>query len=260
VSTLVRFVLQTKLAPLGALSLIWNILLAPKFHGEEITRRNVMATVVIFLGVTSTVMFSTHDTPTYDLPAIIRLFKQPSFILYTLVTIGVLSGFFMVARLIERKQLPWHLLHVVCYGGLAGIFGGQSVMLAKTVVELVKSAIFEGSDAFTHVVTYVMVAAMAVRWRTRCWEASAPRAAWAPPACLVIVHPADVWLLVVFAFVFGCFGCFADVLVFSNHHIECRPAQVRRPARGSNVPSLLDHLLCVRGAFSSLVACPSRMS
>ena len=154
---------QTFLAPLGALSLVWNIILAPKFHGERVTRRNLWATVIIFVGVTSTVIFSTHVTPKYRLDDILYLFTQAVFIVYA-VSIGLaLTGLYMLAKYIEKHDVPWSLTHCVCYGGLAGIFGGQSVMLAKSVVEPVKSALFEGGDAFSHFPTYLLVAGMAVR-------------------------------------------------------------------------------------------------
>jgi magnesium transporter len=51
---------QSFLAPLAALSLVWNMLLAPKFHGEKITRQNLVATTIICIGVTSSVIFSGH--------------------------------------------------------------------------------------------------------------------------------------------------------------------------------------------------------
>lgn len=47
---------------------------------------------------------------------------------------------------------------------MGGTFGGQSVMLAKSTVELVKSAVFENGDAFTKFPTYVIAISMAVSW------------------------------------------------------------------------------------------------
>lgn len=161
-------------------------MLAPRFHGERVTRRNLFATVVIILGVVSTVIFSTHRTPKYNLAAIEDLFQTPVFIVYAIAISATLLGLWLLARYIERTGVDWGMRHVICYGGLGGIFGGQSVMLAKSVVELVKSALFEGGDAFAHFPTYVLVAGMAVRTEVlcearvlRCPLASAPRASLA---------------------------------------------------------------------------------
>ena len=49
-----------------------------------------------------------------------------------------------------------------CRSGLAGSFGGLSVTLAKSVVELIKAAL-QGKDSFAHLETYVIIASMAVR-------------------------------------------------------------------------------------------------
>jgi hypothetical protein len=48
---------------------------------------------------------------------------------------------------------------------MAGTFGGLSVTLAKSTVELIKAA-FAGRDSFAHVETYIIVGAMAVRAST----------------------------------------------------------------------------------------------
>ena len=45
--------------------------------------------------------------------------------------------------------------------GLGGTFGGQSVTLAKSTIELIKSS-FSGGDAFTHLASYIIVFSMAV--------------------------------------------------------------------------------------------------
>ena len=60
----------------AALSLVWNMLLAPRFHGETITRQNLVATFIICVGVTSSVIFSSHGTPTYLLADLLLLYQK----------------------------------------------------------------------------------------------------------------------------------------------------------------------------------------
>ncbi|GLD93139.1 hypothetical protein PINS_up001731 [Pythium insidiosum] len=151
---------QTLLAPLAALSLVWNMFIAPIFHKETVTRENIIATVIIFVGVTLTVIFAGHSTPAYELDDLIRLYKQPAMYAYMIFITLFLTGLLMFARHIERTHVyEGGLYHIICYGGVAGTFGGQSVLLAKSTVELLKSAIWGsgGSAVLTRPAPYFIV-------------------------------------------------------------------------------------------------------
>ncbi|KAF1790855.1 Magnesium transporter NIPA [Phytophthora cactorum] len=154
---------QTLLAPLAALSLVWNMLIAPIFHKEKVTRQNLIATAIIFIGVTLTVIFAGHSTPSYELEDLIRLYQQPAMYAYITLIVCFLGGLFTFCRYIERTHnYEEGLFHIICYGGIAGTFGGQSVLLAKSTVELLKSAIWgdSGLYMFTQFTSYVIVAGM----------------------------------------------------------------------------------------------------
>lgn len=64
---------QSLIAPIAALSLVWNMLLSPVFQGEHITTRDLVATAIIFTGTTLTVVFGARATPTYSLTDLINL-------------------------------------------------------------------------------------------------------------------------------------------------------------------------------------------
>ncbi|KAE8895903.1 hypothetical protein PF005_g179 [Phytophthora fragariae] len=154
---------QTLLAPLAALSLVWNMLIAPIFHKEKVTRENLLATAIIFIGVTLTVIFAGHSTPSYELEDLIRLYQQPAMYAYIVMIVCFLSGLFTFCRYIERTHnFEEGLFHIICYGGIAGTFGGQSVLLAKSTVELLKSAIWgdAGLYMFTQLTSYVIIAGL----------------------------------------------------------------------------------------------------
>ncbi|DBA02409.1 TPA: hypothetical protein N0F65_007228 [Lagenidium giganteum] len=151
---------QTLLAPLAALSLVWNMFIAPIFHKEKVTRQNIVATIIIFAGVTLTVIFAGHGTPDYELEDLVRLYKQPVMYLYVLCVGSFLAGLFQFSRYIERTHnYEGGLYHIICYGGIAGTFGGQSVLLAKSTVELFKSAIWgqSGWYMFTQLASYLIM-------------------------------------------------------------------------------------------------------
>ncbi|CEG43108.1 Phospholipase D, Pi-TM-PLD [Plasmopara halstedii] len=154
---------QTLLAPLAALSLVWNMLIAPIFHKEKVTRQNLIATAIIFIGVTLTVIFAGHSTPSYELNDLIHLYQQPAMYAYITLIGCFLGGLFTFCRYIERTHnFEEGLFHIICYGGIAGTFGGQSVLLAKSTVELLKSAIWgdAGFYMFTQITSYAIVAGM----------------------------------------------------------------------------------------------------
>ena len=53
------------LAPLGAMTLVWNTIVAPCMLQEKLTRRMMVATAIIIVGATLAVAFSSHNTPLY---------------------------------------------------------------------------------------------------------------------------------------------------------------------------------------------------
>lgn len=155
---------QTLLAPLAALTLVWNMFIAPIFHKEKVTRQNIIATIIIFIGVTITVIYAGHSTPEYDLEDLITLYKAPVMHAYLTFILFFLLVLIISVRTIESSSVhQGGLYHIVCYGGIAGTFGGQSVLLAKSTVELVKSALWgDGSEAFSRIETYIIITGMAV--------------------------------------------------------------------------------------------------
>jgi hypothetical protein len=125
------------LAPLAALTLVWNMLIAGWMHGERVDRSNLVATGVIFAGVTVAVIFSSHSTPLYTVEKLVSLFLTGQAIVYMILTIvaGGVATYLLVQY--AGQSPPWK---VVAYGLLAGAIGGQSVMFAKATVEIIKAA------------------------------------------------------------------------------------------------------------------------
>jgi len=53
---------QSMLAPLGSLSLGWNVILAPIFHRDEkVTKTTVIATAVIYVGTIISILLQQHQ-------------------------------------------------------------------------------------------------------------------------------------------------------------------------------------------------------
>ncbi|KAI9914922.1 hypothetical protein PsorP6_007219 [Peronosclerospora sorghi] len=167
---------QSLLAPLAALTLVWNMLLAPCFNKEKLSRKDVRATLVIFVGATFAVVFAAHTSPSYDLAMLLQLYRDPLTIVYFCAVALTLGAHFVALTLVndlcllsQRHRLiqvgaptTWATVRLVGYAGLAGTLGGQSVLFAKSTAELLKG-VFSGNVSFLgRYQFYLLVLALAV--------------------------------------------------------------------------------------------------
>ncbi|TYZ62348.1 hypothetical protein PybrP1_002599 [[Pythium] brassicae (nom. inval.)] len=164
---------QSLLAPLAALTLVWNMMLAPCFNKEKLGRKDIAATLVIFAGATIAVVFASHTSPSYNLSMLIELYRDPLTCVYFVLVglcmaihyalIKLVDGLCLTSkrhRLIQFGQpAVWARVRLVAYSGLAGTMGGQSVLFAKSCAELFKAAL-NGDDCFKHVETYLLALAL----------------------------------------------------------------------------------------------------
>lgn len=97
----VGFAAQSLLAPLAAASLIINSIQAPCLLGEVPTLFDMLATLVICVGCTVSVVFADHTTRTYSLDDMLVLLVRPPFCTY-LVSLLVLMVY--AATVICRAQ------------------------------------------------------------------------------------------------------------------------------------------------------------
>jgi drug/metabolite transporter (DMT)-like permease len=145
------------LSPLAALSLVWNLFVSSALLGETYDRNDVCSSLLIFLGTGITVVYSSHHEKEYTLEALRQLYRQPRMVWYGILTPTVLGAHYFMANASEGKQgTSWRLIGLVGWCGFAGIMGGQSVLFAKSVVELLKDA-FNGDDVFMHPETYLLI-------------------------------------------------------------------------------------------------------
>ncbi|ETV87908.1 hypothetical protein H257_01318 [Aphanomyces astaci] len=164
---------QSLLAPLAALTLVWNMMLAPCFNKERLTRKDIWATLIIFLGATLAVVFANHNSPSYTLDDLKHLYRNPLTLLYFAIVFVLIVLHYAMIKCVEHLNLAshrhriinfgdpsvWSTVRLVAYAGLGGLMGGQSVLFAKSTVELVKS-LLAGGDCFTHPETYCIIVAM----------------------------------------------------------------------------------------------------
>lgn len=146
---------QSLLAPLGALSLGFNVILAPIFHpSEKATPSLVLATAFIYVGTIVTILFAPDTNPTYTLEKLLTFVTEGLFILYALACVC-----FQCMLLWHGQDYGYGIVH---YCGLAGCFGGECILFAKSTSELVKNAIMgQTYDAWTtSIIPYVFILGM----------------------------------------------------------------------------------------------------
>lgn len=153
---------QSLLAPLAALSLVWNLFVSNTVLGEEYDRTDVMACAFIFVGTGLAVIFSNHHEREYTLDTLRDLYHKSRMAWYAILTPLFLGFHYYLASIAENRKEPlYRLCGLIGWCGFAGITGGNSVLFAKSTVELLKDA-FHGDDVFLHLDTYLIIFAMVV--------------------------------------------------------------------------------------------------
>jgi uncharacterized membrane protein len=167
---------QSLLAPLAALTLVWNMMLAPCFNKEKLSKKDVVSTLIIFVGATIAVVFASHTSPSYNLDMLLQLYRDPLTIVYFVVVVLAVVAHFAAIKIVDsfclmskRHRLiqvgspsMWGTIRLVGYAGLAGTLGGQSVLFAKSSAELMKGVFNGDSSCFGRYQSYLIALALVV--------------------------------------------------------------------------------------------------
>jgi uncharacterized membrane protein len=163
------------LAPLGAMTLVLNLFMAPLFLKEKLTMYDVTCTMIILAGTIVALCFGNKSNTSYSLQQLLALYSETAFLIYVGVFLLVLVvSFFYQMRALHRLDNPDKYsedviarehrfalaLHIVLltflllipyslycsyvllyYPTLAGVFGAHSVLGAKSAIEMIKSSI-----------------------------------------------------------------------------------------------------------------------
>ncbi|KAF9164898.1 hypothetical protein DFQ26_000891 [Actinomortierella ambigua] len=92
------------LAPLGAVTLVFNALFAKLLLGDQFTKQSAFGTCLILLGAVLIGLFGVVPEPSHSLEDLIELWKRPAFIVYfSMVEIAVV--FLLVSNHVVEKLL-----------------------------------------------------------------------------------------------------------------------------------------------------------
>jgi magnesium transporter len=183
----------------GSITLVANIFFAHFWLKEELSRRDIYGTVLIIGGAVTAVAFGDRSEQSYTLTELKDLYARPAYIVYIIAIGGVMVVSYMAIRIMEplrtkisdlkrqynqlrrgdgtkvdldaviRKEkeindvyasyVKYEKIHPVLYCMLAGLFGSQVLIFAKSVAELTRTSI-NGDQQFTQVLTYVFIIGM----------------------------------------------------------------------------------------------------
>jgi len=130
------FAPQSLLAPLAAVTLIVNLMLAPVVHGEPLSQTDVFATVCVCLGVATCLSFSSSSSVVHTLRSLEKLVFRKMVGVYFSLYVSIMAA--LAYRVIDGEGSGHGQLKSVAVGYpvLAGMFGGLTTLLAKLITEL----------------------------------------------------------------------------------------------------------------------------
>ena len=164
------------LTPFMSMVLISNIIFAHFLLKEIITRKDLIAIAIVICGLVLTTFFAPPDKDYYSPDDLLKLFITPAFLgfaclLIVLLIILLVSNYFLYYQVkackVPAKELPnWKLQYYpFTFAALAGIFGGGTVLLMKTSIEIIVNEASKGIVALlSSWVVYLLVFVMGVFW------------------------------------------------------------------------------------------------
>lgn len=147
---LVSFALaaQTLIAALGGIQFVSNIIFAKIIHHEPINTTVVAATVLLIVGTSVAIVFSSQTTRIYSRDTIIELYdEQYLAFLSCIIVITSFAELFYYALTVWEDCLYrcYTIFRPILYAFVSTVVGTQAVLQAKCVAEIVKYYILNDS-------------------------------------------------------------------------------------------------------------------
>lgn len=159
---------QSLLATLGGVQFVSNIFFAGCILGEKVTKRGLIATGVIVLGLMLAVSFSDHKSTRYSASGLIALYDRTyiTFIACVVTLIVIAEGTYLLYTAREKAGEPLmfsSIIRPVTYSIVSATVGTQSVLQSKCLAELLRTDIAvdknTGNDPFANALFYIVLTA-----------------------------------------------------------------------------------------------------
>ena len=159
---------QSLLATLGGVQFVSNIFFAGCILGEKVTRKSLIATAVIVIGLTVAVSFSDHASTRYTAAGLIALYDTTyvTFIVCVVASLLVAEGVYLLYTSREKMGKPLmysSIVRPVTYSMVSATVGTQSVLQSKCLAELLRTDIVSdrpgNNDIFANELLYIVLTA-----------------------------------------------------------------------------------------------------
>ncbi|KAI7862170.1 hypothetical protein BDF14DRAFT_1736850 [Spinellus fusiger] len=170
------------LAPIGAMNLVFNVMAANVVLGDPLSRRSVIGTVLIVAGALLVGGFGVLNEPNHSLEDLIQLYKKPGFIVYFSILESAVVVTMLLTHTLDYVYCQWEdtvspphpsllLDRWVCledlkryvgmsYGILGGNISSQSLLFAKSGVELLILTLVYHDNQLHHALTWILLVMM----------------------------------------------------------------------------------------------------
>ncbi|KAK9767415.1 hypothetical protein K7432_002815 [Basidiobolus ranarum] len=101
-----QFAPQSLVAPLGAISLVTNVVIAPIMNKESLGKFDIIGVIVIIAGCVLVVVFSGVVVQDYRLCVLLNLFRQTATIVYLVLIFGFIIVAFFYIKIMEKNIAP----------------------------------------------------------------------------------------------------------------------------------------------------------
>eukprot|EP00211_Chloroparvula_japonica_P002987 CAMPEP_0119135834 /NCGR_PEP_ID=MMETSP1310-20130426/20155_1 /TAXON_ID=464262 /ORGANISM="Genus nov. species nov., Strain RCC2339" /LENGTH=505 /DNA_ID=CAMNT_0007126779 /DNA_START=71 /DNA_END=1585 /DNA_ORIENTATION=- len=170
------FATPALLTPFMSMVLISNIVFAHFLLHEVITRKDLLAIAIVVVGLILTTIFAPHDTGYYTPEYLKELFLKTGFIVFFCLLLASIAAFLAINYVlyyqVKACEIPaqelsqWKLqLFPFSFAALAGIFGGGTVLLMKSSIEIIVNTAADGILVLlSSWSVYLLVFIMGVFW------------------------------------------------------------------------------------------------
>lgn len=154
------------LNPMEGLTLVANTLSAPPCLGEELTKYDIIGTIIIIVGTTIVVIFGPHNSEEFTASEILDKFAGTPFIIWSAFIWTATGIGYVIARYIEHInerdgiQMDGSLkprgaiFLALMYCTTKGVMGGYTMLFGKMFAEVVAES-GEGDNQFVKWETYL---------------------------------------------------------------------------------------------------------
>jgi uncharacterized membrane protein len=153
------FAAQSLLAALGSVQFVSNVLFSVTLLRERVTSRTLLATSLIVFGNFFIVGNSSKTSRSWTADELLELYSTPRYQSFVLVMVVIVLSLHWVYVSVTRAGYTYDDCFRVIpfsYAAVSAIIGSQSVLLAKSTSELVRSTL-QGQDQFTRPFSYVIL-------------------------------------------------------------------------------------------------------